>query len=79
MSNDAKYLIWSNEHVAWLRSDRCGYTKHFDAAGRYSRAEAISICASARDGWCSCVIPSEIPVLEADVLECIELDRARVI
>lgn len=68
-----KYLIWSNEHNAWWRAGRAGYTRELDAAGRYGRDEAIKQCAWGRDGWGSREIPSELPVSEADADECLEL------
>ena len=70
-----QYLVWSNEHRAWWRSDRCGYSKLVKAAGRYSREEALEICANARDGWGAGEIPSEIPVRALDVADCMILDR----
>lgn len=62
------YLIWSNEHRAWWRPDRCGYTTHTEAAGRYSRKDAIAICADARGGWRPGEVPPEVPVREDDML-----------
>lgn len=38
------YLIWSNQHRAWWRADARGYTAHLDAAGRYSRDQALAHC-----------------------------------
>lgn len=35
-----KVRIWSAEHQAWWRANRCGYTVHPEAAGTYSFAEA---------------------------------------
>jgi hypothetical protein len=64
------YLIWSNEHRAWWRSNRCGYTVSLSHAGRYSREQAIDTCSRARDGWSGDEIPSEVPVLETDAMEC---------
>lgn len=66
------YLVWSNEHNAWWRGNRCGYTQHMDKAGRYTRKEAIQICAMSRDGWGGNGPLSEVPVSEADALECVE-------
>ena len=71
------YLIWSNEHMAWWRANSQGYTRHLSSAGRYPRAEAISICAGSRDGFAAHDVPPEIPVLEADVVECDRRDRAK--
>lgn len=72
------YLIWSNEHRAWWRPNSRGYTTSVIRAGRYEREEAISICALARDGWDGGEPPSEVPVLEADVTECIERFEAAI-
>lgn len=70
-ANDAPlYVIWSHEHGAWWRAEASGYTTHLAAAGRYSRSEAIAICATARNGWREGKAPDEIPVLEADALAC---------
>lgn len=66
-----EYLIWSNEHRAWWRPKSQGYTVRTQAAGRYTREEAIAICASTRDGWRSETAPSEIPVALDDVIECV--------
>lgn len=67
---DENYLIWSNEHRAWWREDSNGYTVHLDAAGRYTRAEALSIASAARSGWQEGRPPPEIAVREADALFC---------
>ena len=48
---DEQYLIWSNEHRAWWRPDRCGYVRDVRGAGRYSRQEAIETSGKGRDGW----------------------------
>ena len=64
------YLIWSNEHRMWWRPNRGGYTRSLEAAGRYTREEAIQQCALGRDGWGSNEIPPEMPVDEIDALEC---------
>lgn len=71
-----KYLIWSNEHRAWWGPNNAGYTTSLQRAGRYSRNDAIRTCAFARDGWSAGDIPSEIPVLEEDALECEQRDPA---
>ena len=46
-----KYLVWSNEHSAWWGRDRCGYTRIIANAGRYDRAEALSIAGTRDGGW----------------------------
>ena len=43
MSSDNTFLIWSNQHGAWWRPLRRGYTQIIDEAGRYSAAEAEAI------------------------------------
>lgn len=44
---DDLFIVWSNEHRAFWRPHRCGYTTHIEDAGRYSEEEAIAICR----GW----------------------------
>lgn len=64
------YLVWSNEHRSWWRPNSYGYTVHVEAAGRYSREEAIDIARGARNGWPKGGgIPCEIAVPERDVLD----------
>lgn len=65
-----RFLIWSNEHMAWWRPGSAGYTAHAEAAGRYTHEQALSISANARGGWRPGSPPPEIPVAEADVLAC---------
>lgn len=62
------YLVWSNEHRAWWRPNGRGYTIKLEAAGRYTREEAIDI-AGGRLGWIKDREPDEIPVLERDALD----------
>lgn len=69
----ADYLIWSNQHRAWWRAESAGYTDYLDAAGHYTREEALIICRSAHDGWEKEKVPPEIPVAEADALACAAL------
>lgn len=75
--DDSRYLIWSNEHRMWWRPNSAGYTRLFGMAGVYSAEDAIRICARGRDGWASNEPPSEIPVREADVRECVKRDLRR--
>lgn len=69
MTRKEQYLVWSNEHRAWWAPKRCGYTDDIHAAGRYGRAEAISIAGTARGGWERGNNPHEIAIPEADALE----------
>jgi hypothetical protein len=44
---DAQYLVWSNQHGAWWRPNRRGYTSAIEEAGRYTLDEAQRIVANA--------------------------------
>lgn len=63
------YVIWSNEHQAWWKAGRHGYSVDFEQAGRYSRADALMICADARGGWSPCKPPPEIALPLRDAME----------
>jgi hypothetical protein len=63
------YLIWSNEHRAWWRGNRHGYTRGLYAAGQFSRAEALKICADAVPQAMHVGAIAEIPARLADVEE----------
>ena len=41
------FLIWSNQHKAWWKPNRVGYTKSVREAGRYPLITAIDICEGA--------------------------------
>ena len=41
------WLVWSNEHRAWWRPNRSGYTINLQEAGRYTFMEAGLICRNA--------------------------------
>ena len=43
-----KFRIWSNEHMAWWRNNRYGYTQDISFAGLYSYEEALAICVQGR-------------------------------
>lgn len=43
MTTKNKYKIWSNEHQAWWRPNKCGYTDHRELAGVYEEDEAFEI------------------------------------
>ncbi len=72
MSADAAcWLVWSNEHRAWWRAERCGYTSSESEAGRYTFAAAKEIC---RDGgnpraWSNEKGPYEMMVPAPEVME----------
>jgi hypothetical protein len=64
------YLVWSNEHGAWWRPGRQGYTRSLAEAGRYTHAQALDICERAIPGTSDRIgMLPEIPVAEADVQE----------
>lgn len=44
MSAKTTYLVWSNEHNAWWKPKRGGYTGDVWQAGRYGEAEAADCC-----------------------------------
>lgn len=61
------YLIWSNEHRAWWRAGRMGYTRRLKEAGVYSRDEALKICRDAIPGTAGRLgMLPEIPVRVSD-------------
>lgn len=65
-----KYLVWSNEHSAWWGRERCGYTRIIANAGRYNRAEALSIAGTRDGGWHVCKgNPDEIAIPEQDAID----------
>lgn len=66
MTDSNEYLVWSNEHRAWWGPNNAGYYGSIDAAGRYTRADALKICVNARGGRRYNENPSEIPVLLSD-------------
>lgn len=41
-----EWLVWSNEHRAWWRPERCGYTSDVGGAGLYTEEEADECCES---------------------------------
>ena len=65
-----RYLIWSNEHMAWWAPGRHGYVRRLSEAGRYTRGAALDICANAILGGTADrlgLLP-ELPVREADAV-----------
>lgn len=73
----ADYLVWSSEHNAWWRPNRCGYTLNLPQAGRYTRTEVLAICRDARDGIQEGRALTELPVRVADLAEVMETRNAR--
>lgn len=65
-TSEPLYHVWSNEHRAWWRPNRAGYTYDVEEAGIYPRAEALRICRDARGGWHPGDLPNEIAVLASD-------------
>lgn len=41
--SEQRYLVWSNQHGAWWRAHRRGYTMLIEEAGRYTRERAAEI------------------------------------
>lgn len=44
MAEHTSWIVWSNEHRAFWRPKRCGYTTNIELAGRYTKTEADTIC-----------------------------------
>lgn len=65
-------LIWSNEHRAWWRPHRCGYTVEIAEAGRYAMADAQKIAADALYGRRSGEPVPEIAINFREIVERIE-------
>ena len=61
------WMIWSNEHRAWWKPGRSGYTMDYEEAGRYSLEEAVDICEEANAPYFerdNCAAPMEVIHLE---------------
>ena len=69
------YLIWSNEHRAWWKGNRHGYTTRTDKAGIFTDMEARSIVMNANRFQKPGEAPNEI-IVEAPSREQIDLDLA---
>lgn len=50
MAADHEYLVWSVQKDAWWGPGQHGYVRDIRQAGRYSRHEAMMICARAIPG-----------------------------
>lgn len=51
-----QFLIWSEEHGAWWRPNRCGYTTSMKRAGRYDGLSAEDIVRNANGGGTFCEV-----------------------
>ena len=68
MSEGEVYLIWSHEHGRWWGPARRGYVRKVSQAGRYSRVEALNICAKAIPGTAQRMRAyPELPVRLSDI------------
>jgi len=67
------WLVWSNEHNAYWKPARRGYTKDKDAAGRYSTAAATEICDNANQFIPENRIPNEIMVPSPELVSFLTL------
>jgi hypothetical protein len=65
--SEDRYLIWSNQHRSWWRSNSYGYTRDIASAGYYSRAEAMHICLNALGSRTEA--PDELPIRLVDAEE----------
>ena len=59
------WVIWSEEHLAWWASGKSGYTRSLQAAGRYTKDEALTIVEIANfhceiGGWKECALPDPL-------------------
>lgn len=68
-NNEDLYLIWSNEHARWWAPGERGYAPGIVGAGRYTRDDAMRICAHALPTAANIGRISEIPVRLADIVE----------
>jgi hypothetical protein len=68
------YLIWNHEKGLWWGPRQHGYTASLTAAGRYTRDEAVKICADAIQGTAARlgVLP-DLPVRETDLASMTDL------
>lgn len=63
------FLVWSNEHMAYWRENRSGYTDDLAQAGRYTEQEADTICLQAKQGTpLPNGLPHEVKMLDPMVM-----------
>jgi hypothetical protein len=68
-----RYLVFSQEHLAFWGPGRAGYTNDLMQAGRYSRQEALDICRDALPGQWKPGMPfPELPIAEGDLVAMLE-------
>lgn len=72
-----EYVIWSHEHSAWWGPGGAGYATRLSRAGRYTRDEALGVCARAAPGNANRVgaLP-ELPVKLGDLVDILEQYKA---
>lgn len=79
------WLVWSNEHNAWWRANRAGYTNKLKSAGRYPFADAFSICrnggnqraGSDKDWPYEVMVPAPLTTTDIQQTDHLPGDRAR--
>lgn len=59
--SELPWLVWSNEHRAFWRANRCGYTGVIEEAGRYTQNEAEAICRAASPRANSTIYADQAP------------------
>lgn len=67
MSDADLYLVWSNQHRRWWGPGARGYMANSRDAGRYTREQALRICADAMPQRRGDEPLYEIPVRLADI------------
>lgn len=78
MDDGEPYLVFSLEHRAWWRAKRAGYCRDVMHAGRYSRKDAMTICADAVPGTAVRLgLLPELPVRLSDLAMIRELTPER--
>lgn len=67
MAAETPWVVWSNEHMAWWRPNRCGYCADIRGAGIYTEAEAKA-CEPLRGEPAPNGKPAEVAISLADAL-----------
>ncbi len=70
------YLVWSNEHQAWWKGGRFGYSRNISEAGAYTRDEAIDICRKAIPGnYNRLGVLPEVPIRMLDLTAVMKVEQ----